>query len=74
MDTKEECALISTMLKTAENYGLEVEVVLAFYHVIKNNPEASLKDLVFMALGEWDCNKLEDEYNSIRFVGDDDNE
>lgn len=73
---KNELDLISEMLQTAFYNKLEVEVVTAFYYAVKNNPDMDLKDLVFIALGKWDCNSIEDEYGNFRFIekdGEDEN-
>jgi hypothetical protein len=71
MDTKEEFDLIAKMLQIAFDNKLEVEIVMEFYQVVKNNPNASLEELVFMALGAWDCNSIDDEYKALYFLGDD---
>lgn len=54
MTAEEEMEAIADMLKRAGEYKLEVEVVLELWRTTKANPDQSLNEAIFIALGEWD--------------------
>lgn len=51
---KRELDYIDTMLKAASEYGLEAEVVWAFYDCVRQTPGIDIGQATFEALAEWD--------------------
>ena len=53
-DASKEIEIIRERIEVAEQYGLQLEIVWSAIRHTKDNPDASIDEIMEAACGEWD--------------------